>query len=579
MSRPPTRPDPNPDLDRHPGPDPDLDLDLDPRTRLDRQWWDELRAALVGQGLSVPAEPRSSAAASGRDAGPGFDLARSAVPALTWADSGLMWLTGSPGAPPTLPDGPVIGRCDAAARMFAALSAERGQTQHPEVATLLGGRAALLGLSRHGRRSAGGSCRLLPTADGWIAVNLARTADLEAVAALLGALGADPAPAGAAARASEGGPPGPEYESVGSVGSVERQAEIGLVSPQGAWSALSAAVRDRPATEVVELAQLLSMPVSALRTDRRPPPVRTHPVPGARPGAAGSWGRRARPGSDLGDLGGDGLLVVDLSAMWAGPLCAYLLGRIGCRVIKVESARRLDGARHGSPAFYDWLHAGHESVLLDFATADGRAMLRRLLDHADVVIESSRPRALAQLGIEAPEVVAARAGRVWVSITGYGRTFGSSCTGPDPVAFGDDAAVAGGLVGWQPGEHAAAPTPVFCADAIADPLTGLFAAVAVTASLRAGGGHLLDVAMRDVAAWVGAPPDAAQAARMGAGAGAGAVRVTGSDQRGWTVHQEGRSGRVARPRPPWPSGTDGSRPRAPEPGAHTRAVLAGLLPA
>ena len=186
----------------------------------------------------------------------------------------------------------------------------------------------------------------------------------------------------------------------------------------------------------------------------------------------------------------DRLLVVDLSALWAGPLCAHLLGGAGARVVKVESPDRPDGARAGNRPFYDWLHGGHEAVAVDFRSPEFAALLRR----ADVVIEASRPRALRQLGIVAEEVVAAT-GAVWVSITGYGRD------DPEPgrVGFGDDAAVAGGLVAW---DHAG--EPVFCADAIADPLTGLCAASAVVAALADGGGRLLDVAMARVAADVAA---------------------------------------------------------------------------
>ena len=60
------------------------------------------------------------------------------------------------------------------------------------------------------------------------------------------------------------------------------------------------------------------------------------------------------------------------------------------------------------------------------------------------MIETSRPRALAALGL-APEMIPHRHGQVWLSITGYGRA------APERVAFGDDAAVAGGLVGWARG--------------------------------------------------------------------------------------------------------------------------------
>jgi hypothetical protein len=300
-----------------------------------------------------------------------------------------------------------------------------------DVPALLFGRAALAGFSRHGRVSAGGSGRLLRARDGWVAVTLARADDIDAVPALVGRAGdTDPWPA------------------------VE------------AWAAGCAA------EDVAARAALLGVPGAVLGAVPAGPPVRTTMI---------SAPARARTGHPL---------VVDLSALWAGPLCAHLLGRAGARVVKVESPDRPDGARAGNQRFYDWLHSGHEAVALDLRSPEFDALLRR----ADVVIEASRPRALRQLGIVAEEVVAAT-GAVWVSITGYGRD------DPEPgrAAFGDDAAVAGGLVAW---DHAG--EPVFCADAIADPLTGLGAAGTVMEALADGGGRLLDVAMARVAADVSA---------------------------------------------------------------------------
>ena len=181
--------------------------------------------------------------------------------------------------------------------------------------------------------------------------------------------------------------------------------------------------------------------------------------------------------------------------MWAGPLCASILGRAGWRVLKVEDIRRPDGARSGPPAFYADLHAGHGAVKLDFASAPGRAELARLAGRAGVIVESSRPRALRRLGLVAGDWLSASPGRVWVSVTGYGRE--------DPqqrVAFGDDAAVAGGLVAW-----AADGAPAFCGDAIADPLAGLHAALAALAAHAAGGGWLMDVSMAGVCADLARP--------------------------------------------------------------------------
>jgi hypothetical protein len=332
------------------------------------------------------------------------------------------------------------------------------------------GRAALLGLSRGGRRSAGRSCRIIGTADGWCAVSLARPEDLASLPAIL------------------------EQD----------------VDPDEAEAALAAAAETMPAKALADRAQLFGVPAAELGAARFLEAVRCM--------------GRGEPGPVR-----DAPLVVDLSSLWAGPLCAHLLGLAGAEVIKVESAARPDGARSGNAAFFDWLHAGHASVVLDFGTGEDRAELRRLIDRADVVIEASRPRALRNLGIDAEEVVASGPGRTWVSITGYGREGEAA----DRVAFGDDAAVAGGLVAWDE-----AGDPVFCGDAVADPLSGLYAARAVQESMAAGGGRLLDVAMAGVAAHVA---DARLAI--------GEHRVLAVED-GWSVDHGGETFPVVPPRPP-----------------------------
>jgi crotonobetainyl-CoA:carnitine CoA-transferase CaiB-like acyl-CoA transferase len=187
-----------------------------------------------------------------------------------------------------------------------------------------------------------------------------------------------------------------------------------------------------------------------------------------------------------------GLLVVDMSSMWAGPLCGQILGRTGATVVKVESMARPDGTRAGPRSIFDWMNGGKLSYAADF---DDPSALRTLLATADVVLTSSRPAALAHRRI-GPDDVPGRDGRVWLRITGHG----ADGAGADFVAFGDDAAVAGGLVGRS------ADGPVFCADAIADPLTGLEAAAAVVEALVRGGGELIDVAMSAVAAGYAALP-------------------------------------------------------------------------
>ena len=150
----------------------------------------------------------------------------------------------------------------------------------------------------------------------------------------------------------------------------------------------------------------------------------------------------------------EGLLVVDFSALWAGPLCAHLLGLAGARVVKVETPDRPDGARRGNPDFYRLLHGGHESVVLDPTTTGGRRALALLVGAADIVIEASRPRALTRFGLDAGAAVAS--GTTWVSITAAGRS-------ANRVGFGDDLAAAG-LVAYDSDD-----VPLFVGDALAEP--------------------------------------------------------------------------------------------------------------
>jgi crotonobetainyl-CoA:carnitine CoA-transferase CaiB-like acyl-CoA transferase len=200
------------------------------------------------------------------------------------------------------------------------------------------------------------------------------------------------------------------------------------------------------------------------------------------------------------------------------------------------------------------MNAGKASVALDFGTDAGRAQLHRLVERADIVVESARPRALAQLGINAAALVGSLPGLIWVSVTGYGR----SEPGAGWVAFGDDAGAAAGLAiaTGPPGGP-----PLFCGDAIADPLTGLHAAVSAIASWNGGGGHLLDLALCDVAAHTLAFDAKAPAAR---------VRRVGGAHTEWEVVAGEERAAVAAPRARAAAGV--TRPL----GADTESVLAEL---
>jgi crotonobetainyl-CoA:carnitine CoA-transferase CaiB-like acyl-CoA transferase len=251
-------------------------------------------------------------------------------------------------------------------------------------------------------------------------------------------------------------------------------------------------------------------------------------------------------------------LVVDLTSLWAGPLCAHLLGLAGATVVKVESRARPDGARAGTPALFDLLHAGHRSVALDFGAPDDLAALRRLLARADVILEASRPRALRQLGLDAAEYVAA--GAVWGSLTGYGRA------GEDAqrAGYGDDVAAAAGLVAYC-GD---VPYPV--GDAIADPLAGASAAAAVAAALLGPRGQLLDISMYDVAVAAGrTTPDADAAADGRPPRTGGPAEVVATGPGTWAVRSAEDLVPVCPPRSRLP------RSSAAVLGQHTREVLAG----
>ncbi len=416
-------------------------------------------------------------------------------PALEWARSGAMHLSGWPDAAPRLAPGPLAtwarGELEALGRL-----APRPLPPDLDGGALLGERAALLGLTRRGTVSPGGACRLLPAADAWIAATLARPDD---VACLPAWLGIEP-----------GGDP---------------------------WAAVACAVRERGGEEVVERARLLGLAAAVAG------PLADDPPPAHRVAARGPR-RERNPGAAP--------LVLDLSSLWAGPLCAHLLGLAGARVVKVECAARPDGARAGEAAFFALLNAGTSSVVLDLASTAGRDRLRRLVARADVVVESARPRALLQMGIEAEAQVAEHPGLVWVAITGHGRRE----PGARHAGYGDDTAVAAGLA-LATGEPEG--TPLFCGDAIADPLAGLHAAVCALAALGEGQAVLLDVALRDVAA---------HAARSSAGArDARVLPVDG----GYEVVAGGRSEPVRPPRARPPRG--GARPL----GADSEAVLRELL--
>jgi crotonobetainyl-CoA:carnitine CoA-transferase CaiB-like acyl-CoA transferase len=345
-----------------------------------------------------------------------------------------------------MPRSPIASAVAELSATFAALSAELGARVE---ATGLGvlDRTGQLPLAEPGQVSPNGACRLLRAADGWMAVNLARPEDRELLPAWVGG-------------------------------------EL----PAGDLEALAAAVARQPSDELVAQAALLGLPAARVGEVSAPSPdARLHRIGQPLAGA-----RRIR-----------GLKVLDLTALWAGPMCGALLAAAGAEVTRVESLSRPDPTRHATPEFFRRLNGMKAEVALDLATAGGRAGLARAAAAADVVISSARPRGLSSLGLSPEAFLRQKPGAVWVAISGYG------IIGPQSgrVAFGDDAAAAGGLVRWT-----RAGEPRFLGDALADPLTGLAAAAGALQALRRGGAALVDAALARCAAGAAAMSALASAA-------------------------------------------------------------------
>ncbi|WP_370306384.1 CoA transferase [Sinimarinibacterium flocculans] len=367
-------------------------------------------------------------------------------PALAAAACGLQALTGESDGPALICPAPLAAAADAALAALATLAPE-GAFEGLAGRDLLTERAAVFGHARRGAVSPGGSCRLLATGDGAVALNLARDDDWSLLPALF-----------------------------------ERDLDAD-------WPAVTRAVSGLRMHDVVERGRELGLAVAPVVPPPSQPPPWVRTVASARPDPHPA----PRP------------RVLDLSSLWAGPLCGHLLQRCGAEVVKLEGLQRPDGARRGPAAFFDLMNAGKRCVALDLGSPGGRRQLAALIGRADIVIEASRPRALRQLGIDAEALVRERPGLTWISLTGYGR----EAPAAQWVAYGDDAGVAGGLAYLMHQVHGHA---CFVGDAIADPLAGLHAALAAWAGWRAGGGGLLSVSLVDVIRHVAAfeaPGDAA----------------------------------------------------------------------
>jgi crotonobetainyl-CoA:carnitine CoA-transferase CaiB-like acyl-CoA transferase len=218
----------------------------------------------------------------------------------------------------------------------------------------------------------------------------------------------------------------------------------------------------------------------------------------------------------------DGVRVLDLSRVLAGPWSTQVLADLGADVIKVEKPakdgapggddtrgwgppflRDRDGRETSDAAYYLGTNRNKRSVTIDIATAEGAELVRRLADRADVLIENFKVGDLARRGLDAQSLLARNPRLVYCSITGFGQT------GPYRERAGYDYAIQGmgGLMSVtgpsraEIADDAPGGGPQKVGVAVADLFTGMYAVTAILAALRhrdaTGQGQAIDMALLD----------------------------------------------------------------------------------
>jgi formyl-CoA transferase len=205
----------------------------------------------------------------------------------------------------------------------------------------------------------------------------------------------------------------------------------------------------------------------------------------------------------------EGIKVLDLSRVLAGPWCTQLLADLGAEVTKIERPGAGDDTRHWGPpwhgegakrvaAYFLSANRGKKSAAIDFAQAEGAALVRDLAANADVVVENFKVGGLAKFGLDAASLRGANPRLVYASITGFGQD------GPYAERAGYDFIIQGmggmmsvtGLPDDEPGGG-----PMRAGVAIADLFTGMYTAVAIIAALygreKTGEGATIDLALFD----------------------------------------------------------------------------------
>ena len=203
----------------------------------------------------------------------------------------------------------------------------------------------------------------------------------------------------------------------------------------------------------------------------------------------------------------DGVRVLELARILAGPWCGQLLADLGAEVIKIERPRVGDDTRHWGPpfvtaedgtslgaAYFHSTNRGKRSFAIDIASAEGQAIIRDLASGADIVIENYKVGGLSKYGLDHAALSALNPRLITCSITGFGQT------GPYAHRAGYDfiAQAMGGMMSMT-GEPDREPQKAGIA--VADLFTGMYSTVAILASLnrrdRTGSGAHIDMALLD----------------------------------------------------------------------------------
>ncbi|WP_372801427.1 CaiB/BaiF CoA transferase family protein [Paracoccus seriniphilus] len=193
----------------------------------------------------------------------------------------------------------------------------------------------------------------------------------------------------------------------------------------------------------------------------------------------------------------DGLRVIDLTRVLSGPFCTMILGDLGADVIKIEPPKgdpvRAQGTMtEGHSGYFAGFNRNKRSVVLDLYSDAGKAVLRRLLAEADVLVENFRPGTLDKLGLGEAALKELNPRLIVASINGYGST------GPykDRPAFDFIAQAMSGFMGVN-GE--ADGPPMRAAPPVSDLVAGIYAALGILASVigreKTGQGQTVEVAM------------------------------------------------------------------------------------